>query len=88
MLNYPVQEYQVIEDMNKFLIRFDDIMKNLDDKVYGLMDVEGFLSRKNSIYVQQKQGGVIEHEYVISEGFKEPFQIDNLTSIKQTLLSS
>lgn len=45
-------------------------MKNLDDSVYGMMDFEEFLNRKNSIYQQPKKGGIIQHDYIISEGFK------------------
>ena len=45
--------------MNDFLVRFDEMMKNLDDNVYGMMEFDEFLMRKNSIYVQPKKGGII-----------------------------
>lgn len=56
MLNYPVQEYMKVEEMNDFLRRFDEVMSNLDDSVYGVMDFNKFLKTKNKIYVQPKKG--------------------------------
>ena len=41
-------------------------MKNLDDNVYGVMDFDDFLNRKNTIFMQPKKGGTIAHDYVIS----------------------
>lgn len=69
MLNYPIQEYMVIDDFNDFLSRFDKTMNSLDEFAYGLMDVDQFLTRKNKIYLQQKKGGTVPYDYVISDGF-------------------
>lgn len=88
MLNYPIQEYMLLEDVNEFLRRFSETMNGLDESVYGQMQEEEFLTRTNKIFLQPKKGGIIEHDYVIARGFKHPFQVDNLTSIKNAILSS
>jgi hypothetical protein len=34
------------------------------------MDFDEFINRKNRIYLQPKQGGIISYDYYINEGFK------------------
>ena len=34
-------------------------MSTLDDSVYGVMDFDEFLDKKNSIYLQPKTGGMV-----------------------------
>lgn len=68
MINYPINEYFLLGDVQDFMQRMQSKMGNLELLTYGLVDQQKVNQTVNTLEVYYRRGGVSTYAWTLEEG--------------------
>lgn len=82
--NYPIQEYFTLGTFNDMMMMVWSYMGSFSDNVYGVVDQDMLNSTSMNLTIAYENGSIVGYPWTVGEGIQQPFEVDNISSMKET----